>query len=86
MNVIKTCKNIFYFLRYVFVKIFGVTGALLILIGGLGLFFAQRSQDKALYLILASVGYVIIVVISCFGLEAMNQKEIKSSRSLKEGK
>ena len=81
MNVIKTCKNIFYFLRYVFVKIFSVVCVLLIVVGGLGLFFAQKSHDRVLYLILVSVGYAGIGMSSFLNLSAMNKREMKSSRS-----
>jgi hypothetical protein len=79
MSVIKTGKNIFNFLWHIFVKIFSIIGVLLIIVGSLGLFFSQESHGKVLYLILASVGYVVIAMSSLLNLSAMNQKEIKPS-------
>lgn len=88
MSVMKICKNIFYFLRYYFIKIFSAMGVLLIMVGCGGVFFAQKSQDFTLYfyLTIALIGYVIITITSCFNLSVTNRREMKSSHSLRGGK
>lgn len=84
--MIKTCKNFFHCLRYFFLKILGAAGALLIVIGGLGLFFAQKSEDKVLGLILALAGYVLVALISYLGFILVNKKELEYRQSLRREK
>lgn len=77
MGMIKTCKNFFHFLRYFFIKILAAASALLIMIGGLGLFFAQKSEDKIIGLMLASAGYVLVALILYLGCISVNKKELE---------
>lgn len=76
----KAREKFFQFLKNMFkmlVKISAVIGAMLVVLGGTGLYFAERYQDKILCLIFSLVGYVLIASSSFFGLAGMKQREIK---------
>lgn len=77
MSIVKTYKKFFRFLQYFSIRILSVTGALLIIVGGLGLFFAQKSGDKIIGLILASSGYILVALISYLGCISVNKKELE---------
>lgn len=84
--MIKTCKKFFHFLRYFFIKILGAAGALLIVIGGLGLFFAKKPENKIIGLTLALAGYVLVALISYLGCISVNKKELEYRQSLRREK
>lgn len=79
MGETKNCKNFFYFLQFFFFKGASVAGAILIISGGIALFFTDMSQGGIKYLTLCLAGFVLLALSSYFEFDVMNKKEDRSS-------